>query len=87
MAGIVGSEILKKAEILSLHPLLGRPVQGRREQHEVVLQILSATYVDRYDAVPDVLQGWFVPARAVKSAFCLSMIFSENRCPLFGIML
>jgi plasmid stabilization system protein ParE len=43
MAGIVGSEILKKAAILSLHPRLGRPVQGRREQYEVVLQILNAT--------------------------------------------
>lgn len=48
MAGIVGSEILKKAEILSLHPRVGRPVQGRREQYEVVLQILNATYVLRY---------------------------------------
>jgi plasmid stabilization system protein ParE len=48
IAGIVGSEILKKAEILSLHPRLGRPVRGRREQYEVVLQILNATYVLRY---------------------------------------
>jgi len=48
MAGIVGSEIQKKAEILSLHPQLGRPRQGRREQYEVVLQILNATYVLRY---------------------------------------
>jgi plasmid stabilization system protein ParE len=48
MAGIVGSEIQKKAEILSLHPQLGRPRQGRREQYEVVLQILNTTYVLRY---------------------------------------
>jgi len=48
MAGIVGAEIQKKAEILSLHPRLGRPLQRRIEQYEVVLQVLSATYVLRY---------------------------------------
>jgi len=48
LAGIVGSEILAKAEILSLHPRLGRLIQDRREQYEIVLQVLNATYVLRY---------------------------------------
>ena len=48
LARIVGPEILKKAEILSLYPRLGRPIQGRKEQHEIVLQVLNAAYVLRY---------------------------------------
>jgi toxin ParE1/3/4 len=48
LAKIVGAEISAKAHVLSIHPQLGRPIQGRKEQYEVVLQVLNAAYILRY---------------------------------------
>jgi toxin ParE1/3/4 len=48
LAKIVGAEISAKAHVLSIHPQLGRPIHGRSEQYEIVLQVLNAAYVLRY---------------------------------------
>jgi plasmid stabilization system protein ParE len=40
-----------KASILTEHPLIGRPIQGRAEYRELFLEVLNATYVFRYVAV------------------------------------
>src|SRR5882757_3247215 len=41
LAKIVGAEISAKAHVLSMHPRLGRPIPGRSEQYEIVLQVLN----------------------------------------------
>jgi plasmid stabilization system protein ParE len=48
LAGRVGTEIRHKAQILMEHPSLGRPLQGRPEYRELVLEVLNAAYVFRY---------------------------------------
>ena len=48
LAPVVASEIIGKAQVLSDHPELGRPVAGRREYRQIVLQVLGAAYVFQY---------------------------------------
>ncbi len=48
LAIIVAREIQTKARILSEHPLIGRPIRGRPEFRELVLDVLNARYVFRY---------------------------------------
>jgi plasmid stabilization system protein ParE len=48
LARIVAREIVDKAQILSDHPQLGRPVAGRDEYRQVVLRVLNAAYVFQY---------------------------------------
>jgi toxin ParE1/3/4 len=48
LAKIVADEIIKKAQILSDHPLLGRAIEGRQEYRQIVLQVLNAAYVFQY---------------------------------------
>ena len=48
LAKIVAAEIKSKAEVLSEHPLIGRPLAGRPEFRELVLDVLNASYVFRY---------------------------------------
>ncbi len=48
LARIVAAEIQAKAQILSEHPLIGRPIAGRPEFRELVLDVLNAPYVFRY---------------------------------------
>ncbi len=48
LAKIVADEIIAKAQILSEHPLLGRPIAGREEYRQIVLQVLNAAYVFQY---------------------------------------
>jgi toxin ParE1/3/4 len=48
LAQIVAAEIRDKARILSDHPMIGRPTQGRPEYRELVLKVLKARYVFRY---------------------------------------
>ena len=48
LAKIVAAEIRDKARILSEHPLIGRPIRGRPEFRELVLDVLNARYVFRY---------------------------------------
>ena len=48
LARIVASEILAKAQIISEHPELGRPIAERKNYREVLLRVLNATYAVRY---------------------------------------
>jgi plasmid stabilization system protein ParE len=48
LAAIVAGEIIDKAQILSEHPRLGRPIAGREEYRQIVLQVLGAAYVFQY---------------------------------------
>ena len=48
LAKIVAAEIRDKALVLSEHPLIGRPLEGRPEFRELVLDVLNARYVFRY---------------------------------------
>ena len=50
LAKIVAAEIRDKALVLSEHPLIGRPIEGRPEFRELVLDVLNARYVFRYGA-------------------------------------
>jgi plasmid stabilization system protein ParE len=45
LAPIVAREIISKSQILCDTPLLGRPIGGRAEYRQVVLQVLNAAYV------------------------------------------
>jgi plasmid stabilization system protein ParE len=48
LARIVAAEIRDKARVLSEHPLIGRPIEGRSEFRELILDVLNARYVFRY---------------------------------------
>jgi plasmid stabilization system protein ParE len=48
LAKRVASEIIAKAQALSDLPKLGRPIQGREEYRQAVLQVLNAPYVFQY---------------------------------------
>ena len=48
LARIVAWEIIEKARALVDHPYMGRPIEGREEYRQVVLQVLNATYVFQY---------------------------------------
>jgi addiction module RelE/StbE family toxin len=48
LAKIIAAEIKHKAHILSDHPLIGRPIAGRSEYRELVLEVANAKYVFRY---------------------------------------
>ena len=47
LAPIVAAEIIDKVQALSQHPRLGRPIAGREEYRQIVLQVLGAAYVFR----------------------------------------
>jgi toxin ParE1/3/4 len=44
----VAQEIGSKAELLTHHPQLGRPLAGREEYRQIILQVLNARYVFQY---------------------------------------
>jgi plasmid stabilization system protein ParE len=48
MAQIIAAEILNRTRIISEHPQLGRPIDGREDYRELVLSVLNTTYVFRY---------------------------------------
>jgi plasmid stabilization system protein ParE len=48
LAPIVATEIVDKVQVLSAHPQLGRPLAGREEYRQIVLQVLGAAYVFQY---------------------------------------
>ncbi|HXO72570.1 MAG TPA: type II toxin-antitoxin system RelE/ParE family toxin [Bradyrhizobium sp.] len=48
LAPIVAAQIIGKAQVLSEHPQLGRPIAGRQEYRQIVLQVLGAAYVFQY---------------------------------------
>jgi plasmid stabilization system protein ParE len=39
---------LNRARIISEHPQLGRPIDGRGDYRELILPVRNATYVFRY---------------------------------------
>jgi plasmid stabilization system protein ParE len=45
---IAATEIIDKVQVLSEHPQLGRPIAGREEYRQIVLQVLGAAYVFQY---------------------------------------
>lgn len=48
LAARVGREIVARTEVLARHPKLGRPMVGREEYREIVLQILGGAYALQY---------------------------------------
>lgn len=48
LAARVGREIVARAEVIARHPKLGRPMAGREEYREIVLQILGSAYTLQY---------------------------------------
>jgi len=48
LAAIVATEIVDKVQVLLAHPLLGKPIAGRQEYRQIVLQVLGAAYVFQY---------------------------------------
>jgi plasmid stabilization system protein ParE len=48
LAERVASEIISKVQVLVEHPRLGRPISGREEYRQIILQVLRATYVFQY---------------------------------------
>ena len=48
LAAIVAREIIEKTQVLSEHPGLGRPIAGRPEYRQIVLEVLGAAYVFQY---------------------------------------
>jgi plasmid stabilization system protein ParE len=48
LAPVVAQAIVAKAQVLSDNPKLGRPIAGREEYRQLVLQVLNAVYVFQY---------------------------------------
>jgi plasmid stabilization system protein ParE len=48
LAAVVADEIIARAELLSRHPKLGRPISTREEYRQIVMQVLGGTYVFQY---------------------------------------
>ena len=48
LAAMVGDAIIARAQILSRHPRLGRPIAGREEYRQLVLQVLGGDYIFQY---------------------------------------
>jgi plasmid stabilization system protein ParE len=48
LAARVADAIIIEADVLRHHPKLGRPIAGREEYREVVLQVLGGMYVFQY---------------------------------------
>jgi plasmid stabilization system protein ParE len=48
LAAIVADAIVARTQLLSRHPRLGRPISGREEYRQLVLQVLGAVYVFQY---------------------------------------
>jgi plasmid stabilization system protein ParE len=48
LAPIVAEEIIARAQLLSRHPKLGRPISTREEYRQIVMQVLGGTYVFQY---------------------------------------
>ena len=48
LAATVAAQIIDKVQVLSAHPQLGRPIAGREEYRQIVLQVLGAAYVFQY---------------------------------------
>lgn len=45
LARTIAQEIVDKAQVLADFPRIGRPISGRREYRQLVLQVANAPYV------------------------------------------
>jgi toxin ParE1/3/4 len=48
LAAIVAGEIVAKTAMRAEHPLIGRPLAGRSEYRELILEVAGAAYVFQY---------------------------------------
>jgi plasmid stabilization system protein ParE len=48
LAAIVADAIIARTQILTRHPKLGRPIAGRDEYRQLVLQVLGGDYIFQY---------------------------------------
>lgn len=48
LASAVAEAIVQRTQILTRHPKLGRPLAGREEYRQLVLQVLGGEYVFQY---------------------------------------
>jgi plasmid stabilization system protein ParE len=48
LAGAVADAIIARTQVLRRHPKLGRPIAGRHEYRQLVLQVLGGDYVFQY---------------------------------------
>ena len=48
LAAVVAEEIIARAQLLSRHPKLGRPISTREEYRQIVMLVLGGTYVFQY---------------------------------------
>ena len=48
LAVVVAREIIARAQVLSRHPKLGRPLSTREEYRQLILEVLGAAYVFQY---------------------------------------
>ena len=48
LAAIVADAIIARTQILTRHPKLGRPIAGREEFRQLVLQVLGGDYIFQY---------------------------------------
>jgi plasmid stabilization system protein ParE len=48
LAAAVADAIVARTQILARHPKLGRPIAGREEYRQLVLQVLGGEYVFQY---------------------------------------
>jgi len=48
LARIVAEAIVDAAQVLEEHPKFGRPIAGREEYRQMVLQVLNAAYIFQY---------------------------------------
>jgi len=48
IAPIVAQAIIDAGQVLEDHPKLGRPIAGRAEYRQMVLQVLNAAYIFQY---------------------------------------
>jgi toxin ParE1/3/4 len=48
IAAVVAEEIIARAQLLSRHPKLGRPISTREEYRQIVMQVLGGTYGFQY---------------------------------------
>ena len=48
LAAFVAREIIARAQVLSRHPKLGRPLSTREEYRQLILEVLGAAYAFQY---------------------------------------
>lgn len=48
LASVVAVNLIEKVQVLTEHPQLGRPIGGRKEYRQLVLQVAGAAYIFQY---------------------------------------